>query len=86
MSQCRPEPITATHMSFKTGEFLRPSGGIYAQVYLDGYWVECSLLRNTDLKQTNDFIGGKALRLSKVGLRKMLCNLRLKLIGSDYRV
>lgn len=80
------EPITATHISLETGEPLRVSRGVYAEVYMNCWWVECATLRNSDLVGGHDCIPGRAKPLHKFGWRKVLCNLRLFLNGLNYRV
>jgi len=79
------DPITATHISLRSNEYLRLTKGVYAEVYLNGWWVECATLRNSDLIGGVDCILNRAEAINKTGWRKALCNLRLFLIGSKYR-
>lgn len=83
-------PITATHYCFESGEFLRLGKGIYAEVYLnDRFWTECVVLRNYELPMDGympvgykyQFIGNRKSRFGR-----FVCNIRLMLIGFDYRV
>ena len=82
------EPITATHISFKTDEFLRIGKGQYAECLIDGrYWTECATLKNSDLpKQRTLSDCQRYMRIFKTGLARDLCNIRLLFIGSSYRV
>lgn len=77
-------PLTATHYSFKSREFLRISIGKYAQCLLHNkHWVECATLTNQQLIDDNNTA---YMKLFKTGLNRDIANLRLKLIGSSFRV
>lgn len=81
-------PLTATHYSVNTKEFLRIGRGEYAEVYLDDkYWTECVNLRNDQLPKkytTSDCF--RYMRLFKTGIARDFCNMRLFFIGSSYRI
>lgn len=81
-------PITATHKSLKTNEFLRIGKGEFAECFIDDrFWTECVTLRNSDLpKQRTLSDCNNYMRLFKTGLSRDLCNIRLLFIGSGYRV
>lgn len=77
-------PFTATHYSFESGEFLRVSGGKYAQCLVDDrYWVECSKLTNNDLINNDR---AAIMTLFKTGLGRDLANIRLFFLGVSYRI
>lgn len=77
-------PLTATHYSHSSKEFLRVSKGKYAQCLIkDKYWTECATLTNEQLiRNENPFYRS----LFKTGLNRDIANLRLIFIGSNYRV
>lgn len=77
-------PFTATHYSFNSREFLRLTAGKYAQCYLDDkYWVDCAYVTNQQLIDNNT---ANYMKLFKTGLGRDFANLRLKFIGSSYRI
>lgn len=79
-------PVTATHISICSKEPLRPTKGIYAEVYTGAWWVGCATLRNSDLLGGVDHIPNRAKPIHKEGWRKLLCNFRLFLLRVNYRV
>ena len=76
-------PVTATHKSLINNYYLRLGKGDSLERYMDGKWVECDYI-----DQDTIFILNRSnyARIVHSGLAKLLCNLRLKLIGSEYRV
>ena len=73
-------PLFSTHYSFKNREFLRVGNGEYAEVFVGGFWIECGVLTNAQL------IVGNYTKIFWTGLPKHLCNIRLFLIGENYRI
>ena len=76
-------PVTATHKSLINNYYLRLGKGDKLERYMDGKWIECD-----HIDQDAIFILNRKnyARIVHSGLAKLLCNLRLKLIGSEYRV
>ena len=76
-------PVTATHKSLINNYYLRLGKGDSLERYVDGKWIEFEFLVEDTLFILNR---SNYARIVHSGLAKLLCNLRLKLIGSEYRV
>ena len=77
------EPVLATHKVFKTGKYIRITGGEYVDEYILGKWEESYHITVDQVLETHrkDFI-----KLFKVGIDKKVCNLYQWCVKSEYRV
>ena len=76
-------PALATHKVFKTGRYIRITGGEYVDEYISGKWEESCHITVEQVLETHrkDFI-----KLYKVGIDKKICNLYQWCVKSKYRV
>lgn len=77
------EPVLATHKVFKTGKYIRITGGEYVDEYISGRWEESYHITVEQVLETHrkDFI-----KLYKFGIDKKVCNLYQWCVKSEYRV
>ena len=77
------EPALATHKVFKTGRYIRITGGEYVDEYILDKWEESCHITVEQVLETHrkDFIN-----LFKVGIDKKICNLYQWCVKSKYRV
>lgn len=77
------QPVLATHKVFKTGKYIRITGGEYVDEYILGKWEESYHITVEQVLETHrkDFI-----KLFKVGIDKKVCNLYQWCVKSEYRV
>lgn len=77
------EPVLATHKVFKTGRYIRITGGEYVDEYILGKWEESYHITVEQVLETHrkDYI-----KLFKVGIDKKICNLYQWCVKSEYRV
>ena len=77
------QPVLATHKVFKTGRYIRITGGEYVDEYISGKWQESCHITVGQVLETHrkDFI-----KLFKVGIDKKICNLYQWCVKSKYRV
>ena len=77
------QPVLATHKVFKTGRYIRITGGEYVDEYILDKWQESCHITVEQVLETHrkDFI-----KLFKVGIDKKICNLYQWCVKSKYRV